>query len=212
MSENVHQREILVEKRARALAMMLLTRRADLLIEEVKDDIGLDYIVRFHTEGKEGLREFGIALRGAWATVTRDHANKVLRPAVQHLKRYGPFLRPVCLFFFTMENDGAWYTWVAEPIESEDGKPLLRSGDEPDCRQLDKKGIERDYRMRGLVVRRHFPQPHGERTRREQDESQGSEAVKKGANSWRLGQIGICRGGHVRRLQSDRENPVRREG
>jgi hypothetical protein len=38
MSEKKHQREMFVEKRARALAMMLLTRREDLLIEEVKDD------------------------------------------------------------------------------------------------------------------------------------------------------------------------------
>jgi hypothetical protein len=41
-----------------------------------------------------------------------------------------------------MENDGAWYTWVAEPTESEEGKPLLRSRDEPDCRQLDKRALK----------------------------------------------------------------------
>jgi hypothetical protein len=142
MSEKEHNREVLVEKRARALAMMLLTRREDLLIEEVKDDIGLDYIVRFHTEGKEGLREFGIELRGGWAAATKDQADKVLRPSLRQTKRYGPFLRPVCLFYFTMEDDGAWYTWVAEPIESGDGKPLLRSRDEPDCRPLDRRALK----------------------------------------------------------------------
>jgi hypothetical protein len=142
MSPKEHQREMFVAKRARALAMILLTRREDLLIEEVKDDIGLDYIVRFHSEGKEGLREFGIELRGVWAAVTKEQADEQLRPPMQQMKRYGPFLRPVCLFFFTMENDGAWYTWVAEPIESEDGKPLLRSRDEPDCRQLDKRVLK----------------------------------------------------------------------
>ena len=142
MSAKEHQREMFVAKRARALAMMLLTRREDLLIEEVKDDIGLDYIVRFHREGKEGLREFGIELRGVWAAVTKEQADKQLRPSLHQMKRYGPFLRPVCLFLFTMENDGAWYTWVAEPIESEDGKPLLRSRDEPDCRPLDKRALK----------------------------------------------------------------------
>jgi hypothetical protein len=142
MPEKEHQREVLVEKRARALAMMLLTRHANLLIEEVKDDVGLDLVVRFHTEGKEGLREFGIKLRGAWAATTKDQADKALRPTVQRMKSYGPFPRPVCLFFFTMENDDAWYAWVAQPIESEDGKPLLRSCDEPDCRPLDKKALK----------------------------------------------------------------------
>jgi hypothetical protein len=142
MSEKEQQREVFIEKRARALTMMLLTRCEKLLIEEVKDDIGLDYIVRFHTEGKEGLREFGIELRAVWATVTKVHADSVLQPALQQVQRYGPFPLPVCLFFFTMENDGAWYTWVVEPVESENGQPLLRSCDEPDCRQLDKKTLK----------------------------------------------------------------------
>jgi hypothetical protein len=142
MSEKEQRRKAFIEKRARALAMMLLTRREDLLIEEVSADIGLDYLARFHSAGKEGLREFGVAVRGAWAGVTKDQADKGLRPAVRQLKRHGPSLRPVCLFFFTMENDGAWYTWVAEPVEAEDGKPRLRSCNEPDCRELDRRGLK----------------------------------------------------------------------
>jgi hypothetical protein len=142
MSEQSHQRQTLIEKRARALAMMLLTRRDNLQIEEMKEDIGLDYIVRFHSEGKEGLREFGIVVRGSWATAGKEQADKELRPALRQLKRYGPFLRPICLFFFTMENDGAWYAWVAEPIESEDGEPRLRSPAEPDCQSLDKRALQ----------------------------------------------------------------------
>ncbi len=142
MSEREHKREILIEKRARALALMLLTRRKDLLIEEVKDDIGLDYLVRLQTEDKEGLRVFGVALRAVREAVTKDHADKVLRSSLQAMKRYGPFGRPVCLFFFTMENDAAWYTWVAEPVESDGGKPGLRYCDQPDCRPLDKKALK----------------------------------------------------------------------
>jgi hypothetical protein len=161
MSDMEHRREILIEKRARALAMILLTGQEELLIEEVKDDIGLDYLVRFHTKDMEGMREFGIGLRGNLAAVTKEGADKVLRRAVQQMRRYGPFLRPVCLFLFTMQNDGAWYTWVAEPIESEDGKPLLRDRDEPDCRQLNRKALKEiiacvdqwyDTSYRSLVV------------------------------------------------------------
>src|SRR5260370_676125 len=113
MSVTEHARETLIEKRARALTMMLLTRREDLLVEEMKGDIGLDYIVRFHTKGKNGLREFAVQVTGVWAAGAKDDADKVVRQAVQQRKRYGPFLRPVCQFLFTMENDGAWYTWVA---------------------------------------------------------------------------------------------------
>ena len=142
MSVKEQRREILIEKRARALAMVLLTRREDLLIEEVQDDLGLDYLVRFHTEGKEGLREFGIKLSGVWSAATKEHADQVLRPSVQRMKRYGPFPRPVCLFFFTMEDDGAWYTWVAKPLVSEDSKALLRSCDAPDCWPLDRRTLK----------------------------------------------------------------------
>jgi hypothetical protein len=142
MSEKQHQRQVFMEKRARALAAMLLTRRADLQIEEVQDDIGLDYLVRFHTTGKDGLRELGIRLRAARAAAAKEQADQLLRPAVEQLRRYGPFLCPVCLFLFTMENDSAWYTWVVEPVDTADGKPRLRVCDEPNCRVLDKTGLK----------------------------------------------------------------------
>jgi hypothetical protein len=142
MAVTALEREVFIEKRARALTTMLLTRRQDLLVEEVKDDIGLDYIVRFNSKGKSGIREFAVQVAGALVAATKDDADQALRPALTQLKRCGPFLRPVCIFFFTMENDGAWYTWGAEPIEGEGGKPLLRSCDRPDCRPLDRKALQ----------------------------------------------------------------------
>jgi hypothetical protein len=142
MTEQEQKRDVFIEKKARALTMMLLTRHERLLIEEPKDDIGLDYIVRFHTAGKVGIREFGIQLKGTRTAASKEEAGKALCPALREMKRYGPFLRPVCLFCFTMDNDGGWYTWVAEPVESEDGKPVLRSCDEPDCRPLDKRALK----------------------------------------------------------------------
>jgi hypothetical protein len=142
MSIKEQQRQLFVEKRVRALALMLLTRREDLFIEEVKDDIGLDFIVRFHTKAKEGLREFGIKLGGSWSTVTKEHIDTAVSPIVQEMKRHGPFLRPVCVFLFTMENDEGWYAWVAEPIEVADGNALLRYADEPACRPLHKGALK----------------------------------------------------------------------
>jgi hypothetical protein len=142
MSEKERQREVFIEKRAHALTMILLTRQKDLRIEEVREDFGLDYIVRFQSGGKEGLREFGIVTSGTWAAGTKAQADRLLRTPLQQLKGYGPFPRPVCLFLFTMENDAGWYTWIAEPIEAEDGNPLLRFCYEPDCRQLDNKALK----------------------------------------------------------------------
>jgi hypothetical protein len=38
-----------------------------------------------------------------------------------------------------MQGDTAWYSWIAEPTFSEEGKPQLRMNDEPDGDQLDRK-------------------------------------------------------------------------
>jgi hypothetical protein len=142
MTEQKQRRAAFVDKRARALALMLLTRREDLHIEEGKDDLGLDFLVRFQPEGKEAVREFGIGLRGALTAGAKEHADRVLRPALEEVKRSGPFPRPVCLFLFPMEDDGAWYTWAAEPAVGEEGKPLLRYRDEPDCRLLNQRALK----------------------------------------------------------------------
>ena len=40
-----------------------------------------------------------------------------------------------------MEDDEAWYTWVAEPVVVVEGKPLLRYRDEPDSRPLTKRSL-----------------------------------------------------------------------
>lgn len=140
IKQNPHK--VFIEKRARALAVMLLTRRENLRIEEVEEDTGLDYFVRFHSEDKEGLREFGIKLTAQGETATQEQAKALLRSSLRKMKHYDPFLRPICLFLFTMENDEAWYTWGVEPIESSESKPLLRWRDEPDCHPLDNRALK----------------------------------------------------------------------
>jgi hypothetical protein len=121
---------------------MLLTRRADLLIEEVKEDLGMDYLVRFQTPGKDGLREFGVGVRGAWAAVDTAGANEALALPLKEIQHYGPFLRPVCLFLFSMEGDGGWYTWVSRPLAGQEGVVGLASCREPDCEPLDRKALK----------------------------------------------------------------------
>jgi hypothetical protein len=123
MSKEEQRREIFIQKRARALALMLLTRREDLVIEEVKDDSGLTYIVRFHSKGKEGVRALGIEVRGVLAALSKDAADRLIRPSTQQDKQCGSFQGPVCLFLFTMQDDGGWYTWTLEPAESETINP-----------------------------------------------------------------------------------------
>lgn len=141
MSDKEQKRRALAEKRARALTRILLSRRPDLRVEEIEDEIGQDFVVRFRTQGKEGRRELGIEVKADWAALSKDQADQALRPVLQRLKRFGPFPHPLCLFYFTMENDGAWYTWIAEPLQSVDGRATLSFRDSPDCHALDKKAL-----------------------------------------------------------------------
>lgn len=132
----------LMRERARALATLLLTRRPNVLVEDVSEDIGVDLIARLAAARKPGLRQFGVELRYVLESVTASHANKVIRPTLQSHRAYGPFPFPVVLFFFTMRDDVGWYTWVAEPVISADGRAQLPLQDEPDCRPLDAAAVD----------------------------------------------------------------------
>ena len=49
-------KEWFIAERARALAMVLLTRRDDLSIEESKDETGLDYTAHIRADEEPGKR------------------------------------------------------------------------------------------------------------------------------------------------------------
>ena len=66
---------------------------------------------------------------------------------MREILREGPFPFPVVLFFFTMEDNQEWYTWVAEPVASPDGAVELRIRDEASCQPLD------DHAMDEIVAR-----------------------------------------------------------
>ena len=141
MAQNTTQLRFIAE-RVRALAVVYLTRRGDLIVTEEGTDVGVDLWVTLNLEDKEGHRKFGVELKGVWTAVTADHANKVLYPSMQRILRYGPFPFPVVLFFFTMENNEGWYTWASEPvISSKGGFELVQHG-EASCRPLDSEAID----------------------------------------------------------------------
>src|SRR5437870_5327547 len=124
MADQVANQARFLRKRVQALAVMYLTRRKDLIVEEASADTGLDLIARFVPEGKEGTRQFGVALRGVWSSGTQDQIGKLLGRSLREVQRSGPFAFPVSLFFFTMEGNQGWYAWVAEPVV-EAGRALL---------------------------------------------------------------------------------------
>src|SRR4051812_22727000 len=103
MVQKAAEQQRFIAERVRALAVVYLTRREDLIVTEETADVGVDLWVTLNLEDKPGQRKFGVELRGVRAVVTAEHANAVLRPSLQQILRYGPFPFPVVLFFFTME-------------------------------------------------------------------------------------------------------------
>ena len=129
-------------ERARALAIICLTRRTDLIVRDEAADIGVDLLVSVHSEHTFGLRFFGVKLRSGWAAKTAESANAGLRPSMKKMLRYGPFPLPVALFLFTMEDNRGWYTWVAEPATDAAGIAKLRQHDEAHCQPLVEHAVD----------------------------------------------------------------------
>lgn len=142
MSDNGSQQERLIGERTRALALVLLTGREDLTAREVgAEDVGLDFLVSLHGEGKSGARQFGVVLRGSLAPLTPDQAKKVLRGPLGQLQRHGPFPFPVCLFLFTMREPQSWWAWAVEPVVDRDAHPRLVQKTEAACEPLDTRSL-----------------------------------------------------------------------
>jgi hypothetical protein len=131
-----------IAERARTLALLHLTRRKDLVITEAGRDVGLEFVVLItKEEGEASLRQFGVFLRGTKSAATEAHLNKLLHPTMAEIVRAGQFPYPVCLFYFTVDDDQGYYTWVAEPIVREEF-PVLVMHSEPHCRKLDRSALD----------------------------------------------------------------------
>ena len=131
-----------IEERAKAIAVVLLTRRADLTVHEVTQDSGLDLVVEIVKSRRSRMRRFGVLLRGALSVVDEGQANKILRPFVQGFQQSKPPSFPACLFFFTMEDDQGYYTWLTEPLVAAGSRPVLRVHDSADCKRLTNASLD----------------------------------------------------------------------
>ncbi len=126
-------KEQFLAERARALATVILTRRGDLTVTETKQGTGLDLHVYIEREDKPMRLMLGVLLRATVAPVTADQANQVLGPTVSQFRRMGKFTYPVCLLYFTMRDEQAFFSWLAEPVVTEDGAPRLVHRKKADC-------------------------------------------------------------------------------
>jgi hypothetical protein len=133
MTNDFHER--FLAERVRALATVVLTRRGDLTIVETQQDTGLDFHVSIDREDKPMRLTFGILLRGLSAPATVDHADKILGPTMGQFQGMRKFTYPLCLFFFTMREDQAFFSWLAEPVVT-GGAPKLVHHHNANCVEL----------------------------------------------------------------------------
>jgi hypothetical protein len=128
-------KERFIADQVRALATIILTRRGDLAIVETKKDTGLDFHVTIDREDKPMRLMFGVLLRGVPSPVTPDHASRILGPTMGQFRGMRKFTYPVCLFFFTLRDEQAFFSWLAEPVVN-DGVPKLVHHSEADVTPL----------------------------------------------------------------------------
>ncbi len=118
-------KEQFIADQVRALATIILTRRGDLTIVETKKDTGLDFHVYIDREDKPMRLMFGVLLRGVSSSVTPAVANKVLGPTMGQFQGMRKFTYPVCLFLFTMREEQAYFSWLAEPVVNDSVPKLI---------------------------------------------------------------------------------------
>jgi hypothetical protein len=135
-------KEQFIGEQVRALAVVILTRRGDLTIVDSKQDTGLDLHVYLNREDKPMRLTLGILLRGVVAPVTAETANKMLGPTLGQFQGLRKFTYPVCLFFFTLRQQQAFFSWLAEPVIA-NGAPKLVHRDWIDCVELTDSFLER---------------------------------------------------------------------
>lgn len=128
-------KEQFLGERVRALAMIVLTRRGDLSVVETKKDSDLDFHVYIDREDKPMRLMFGVLLRGVPSPVTIEQANRVLGPTMGQFQGMRKFTYPVCLFFFTMREEQAYFSWLAEPVVN-GGVPKLVHHAKANCVEL----------------------------------------------------------------------------
>jgi hypothetical protein len=123
MANETNERYIGGQVRSRA--NVILTRREDLRVVETKDQTGLDMHVYVNREDKPMRLVFGFLLRGVPSPTTAEQANKVLGPTMGFFQGLRKFTYPVCLFFFTVREEQAFFSWLAEPVVNGDGPKLV---------------------------------------------------------------------------------------
>jgi hypothetical protein len=138
-----HKREEwYLEERPRALAIVLLTERDDLEITASGEQC-IRFLVKLDKTGSRSPRQFGVALDARVKPTSPAGLKRLLSSRFRDQAEGRPYPFPVCLFYFTMQDNGAYYAWIAEPRVTEEGQPSLLARSEAGCSVLDRAALDR---------------------------------------------------------------------
>ena len=91
---------------------------------ETKRDTGLDLHVYIRAEDKPMHWSSAFSCAGA-GTLTPEQANQVLAPTMGQFQGMRKFTYPVCLLFFTLRDEQAYFSWLAEPVVPDEMPKLV---------------------------------------------------------------------------------------
>jgi hypothetical protein len=128
VAEKRTKRDEFVAERMRVMATVVLTRRDDLSISRPPEgEADVDLLVDVRDRHNPGLRRFGVLLRGDSPPATEVSLKKTLHSALRAIRDLKHIAFPVCLFYFTMEDNRGYFAWIVEPVLTEEGNPKLAS-------------------------------------------------------------------------------------
>ncbi len=131
-----------VERRAHALAMVLLTSRDDLKVISVNDDAGIDLIVSLTKHQHATFRQFAVILKGSARKLDSARvASQILNSKSSAREDFEAASTPICVFLFSMSGDRGFFAWRCEPITS-GGLPKLRPHSMLECTELNEKTLQ----------------------------------------------------------------------
>jgi hypothetical protein len=131
-----------VERRARAMAMVLLTGRQDLSVMEVPPEAGIDLLVSIKKKAHPTNRQFGIILKGSVDPIESEGAaDRLLNSMKRRPKEIEAVSTPICFFLFSMSGNKSYHAWRDEPTLS-DGDPKLREYDTYKCVDLNPRSLD----------------------------------------------------------------------
>jgi hypothetical protein len=134
-------REYFVTERAKALTQMLVTRREDLAIREIKEDGAFDYFLDIRREDSYDLCQIGLVVKAAMNFGGEDQTKTKLEEATERIRKIGSCNFPVAIFYFTVKDDRGYFAWIWEPEIDNEGTPKLSFQSSPSLRDLNDKSL-----------------------------------------------------------------------